>query len=80
MRVADYKQLRVYKLAFESAKMMDDARSWHGSRCELREKPAKYFVGVLDRDGTLERSDAPEVRCPPISYRQRSPRNKPTPS
>jgi hypothetical protein len=63
MSVADYKELRVYSLAFKSAmerharlrdhyghicrqltNIMNDAGSWCGLGCELREVPAEYFI------------------------------------
>jgi four helix bundle protein len=49
-------------------KMMDDAPSWCGNGCELREMPGEYFVGTGKREErgkrksvtryTLRRSDA----------------------
>jgi four helix bundle protein len=72
-------------------KMMGEAPSWCGRAGELREMPAEYFVGplerenaALDRDVTLQRSDtpdapdAPDAPRPAISYRPRSRRNKST--
>jgi hypothetical protein len=53
MKVADYKDLRVYQLGFESAmdricrqltKMMNDPIDWCGAGSRLREDFAEYSV------------------------------------
>lgn len=36
-------------------KIMDDAPSWCGNGCELREMPAEYFVGTAEREERDER-------------------------
>ena len=41
--------------------MMDDAASWCGSGCELRELPPEYFVERVERKSVEPRSDAPHA-------------------
>src|SRR6266404_4451029 len=41
--------------------MMDDAASWCGSGCELRELPPEYFVERVERKSVEPRSDAPTL-------------------
>ncbi len=41
--------------------MMDDAASWCGSGCELREVPPEYFVERVERKSVEPRSDAPTL-------------------
>ncbi len=41
--------------------MMDDAASWCGTGCELRELPPEYFVERVERKNVEPRSDAPHA-------------------
>ena len=49
--------------------MMNDAASWCGTGCELREKPAEYFVGAEEGVGASERQS---VGAEPTTYAPRS--------
>ena len=64
MRVADYK--------------LDDAASWCGVGCELREMPAEYFVGVLERveRESVGASERRSVKVEPATYAPRASRSK----
>src|SRR5205809_2665022 len=50
------------------SKMMNDAASWCGTGCELRELPAEYFVGASEWGAREERAKrrAPEQSKKPI--------------
>ena len=52
------------------SKMMNDAASWCGTGCELRELPAEYFVGASEPGEREERGErrAPEQSKKPIRY------------
>ena len=54
-------------------KMMDDAASWCGTGCELREMPAEYFVGAPGGVVELERQS---VRAELTTYAPRSSRSR----
>jgi four helix bundle protein len=41
-------------------KMMNDSASWCGTGCELRERPAEYFVGASEREEAEEREEGGE--------------------
>jgi len=52
--------------------MMNDAASWCGTGCELREMPADYFVVAEEDVGELERQS---VGAEPTTYAPRSSRS-----
>ena len=54
-------------------KMMDDAASWCGTGCELREMPVEYFVGAEEGVRELERQS---VGAEPTTYAPRSSRSR----
>lgn len=61
-------------------KMMDDAPSWCGTGCELRELPAEYFVEASVSVEALERgsvgaSERPHTEPQPVTYAPRSKRS-----
>ena len=56
-------------------KMMDDAASWCGVGCELREMPAEYFVGALERE-SVRASERPSVKVEPATYAPRASHSK----
>ena len=66
MRVADYK--------------LDDAASWCGVGCELREMPAEYFVGALERveRESVGASERRSVKVEPATYAPRASHSKRT--
>jgi len=43
-------------------KMMDDAASWCGRGCELREVPPEYVVGASEREERVERVERKSVK------------------
>ncbi|HWX18363.1 MAG TPA: hypothetical protein VN578_00525 [Candidatus Binatia bacterium] len=64
MRVSDYKDLRVDHICAQLTNMMNDAASWCGTGCELREVPAEYFVNESERESvsnTGQRSNPPDA-------------------
>jgi len=77
MRVADYNHI-----CRQIRKMMDDAASWCGPGCELREMPAEYFVGASERQGvgalkyrSVEASECQGLGAQPTTYAPRSQRS-----
>ena len=46
-------------------KMMDDAASWCGTGCELREIPAEYVVGASEREEREAREELGSVKVTP---------------
>ncbi len=55
-------------------KMMDDAASWCGSNCELRELPPEYVVGSSGREGAKRQgSEAPSPDHVPDAARSNAP-------
>jgi len=64
MRVADYK--------------LDDAASWCGVGCELRELPAENFIGALERveHESVGASERRSLKVEPATYAPRSSRSR----
>ena len=58
-------------------KMMDDAPSWCGTDCELREMSAGYFVEASERQSveSVGASERPHAKLRPASYAPRSRRS-----
>jgi len=71
--------------AAKFAKIMDDAASWCGPGCELREMPAEYFVGASERQSvgalkyrSVEASECQGLGAQPTTYAPRSQRSLPS--
>src|SRR5882672_2104080 len=91
MRVADYKELRVYRLAFESAmEIFELSRKWpseekfslidqirRSSRSVCANIAAEYFVVAMECD---ERQEREALERGSVSYGPRSKRAKRSPA